>query len=388
VTLSIIAICTAAHALLAWRSDYPEIVRELGVIGGSVRAYALMTHMFLHGSVLHLATNMVVLLAVGSVLERRVGRIAFAAVYLLGGLAGAGASILIDPRIFAAGIGASGAVFAVMALCIVVAPWARLKIWLHFLVAAGRIDVPAAWAFAVGAVMQAFGAVRLAVGSAGGVGYWSHIGGLVLGLAAGVLLRVTRLVRPEAQATADGAAPAQVPAEPAAGDREGPEPTPTAEAAARLGRVRPRRQSRDIVLPYALVGISLAISIAAAVATLTSGSLLGVLAGFQRAWNSGELPRVERYFKESSREALSDQFRQLMRRVEGDSAEAGRTELRISLSDAYPRGKGYAARFLCAPPGKDPHRSKPGEVGTLEIWLSKEAGSWRVSGMTLRNVGD
>jgi len=122
VTVSIAAVNVLVFLALAWRSDYERLIRELGLIGGSIQAHALLTHMFMHGDMLHLLVNMAVFLAVGWVLERRVGRTVFALVYLLGGLAGAAGEILLDPRTFAAGIGASGAVASAIGLCIAAAP--------------------------------------------------------------------------------------------------------------------------------------------------------------------------------------------------------------------------------------------------------------------------
>ncbi len=369
VTVSIAALNVLAFLALAWRSDYDHVVRELGLIGGSVLAHALLTHMFLHGDLLHLLTNMAVLLAVGWVLERRVGRARFILIYLLGGLAGAAGDIFLDPRTFVPGIGASGAVASVIGLCIAVAPWARVRVWFFALVTAGWVSLPAAWLFSVWVALQAIGTLRLAAGLSDGVGYWSHLGGLVFGLAAGLALRAMGKVAPEPQperpegAAGDGAA------------------GPVAAKLQARGRVR------AALAPYVMIAIALAISLGAAVLTLTSGTLLGSLAGFQRDWNSGRLERVEARFDPARRESLVRQFRQLMKDTEANEAE-GRTDYRIALIGASLRDKGRTcvARFHCAPRGRDPFRSEGRDVGRMEVWLEKHGDAWRIGAMSIRGM--
>src|SRR5687767_11376709 len=51
--------------------------------------YRIFTHMFLHGSILHLAANMAVLAYLGSTMERKVGTKKFAFVYFVSAIASA-----------------------------------------------------------------------------------------------------------------------------------------------------------------------------------------------------------------------------------------------------------------------------------------------------------
>lgn len=53
------------------------------------RPITLLTHMFLHGDIMHLAGNMAVLFVVGYTVEAALGRLGFLALYLLGGLGAA-----------------------------------------------------------------------------------------------------------------------------------------------------------------------------------------------------------------------------------------------------------------------------------------------------------
>ncbi|MEQ8674014.1 MAG: rhomboid family intramembrane serine protease [Aggregatilineales bacterium] len=75
--------------------------------------HRLLTAMFMHGSLTHLAFNMLSLYVIGQTVERFFGSIRFALIYFLGGLAGSVLSVLINaPEVNS--VGASGAIFAIV----------------------------------------------------------------------------------------------------------------------------------------------------------------------------------------------------------------------------------------------------------------------------------
>ena len=71
--------------------------------------WRLLTYMFLHGGLMHIAFNMWCLWDLGALCESLYGRWTFAAVYLTTGVAGGVASIAWNPRVLS--VGASGAIF-------------------------------------------------------------------------------------------------------------------------------------------------------------------------------------------------------------------------------------------------------------------------------------
>lgn len=71
--------------------------------------YRLITHMFLHGGLIHLLFNMYALFVVGSEVEQITGTRKFVLVYFLSGFAAALASLYFN--LFGIGVGASGAIF-------------------------------------------------------------------------------------------------------------------------------------------------------------------------------------------------------------------------------------------------------------------------------------
>ena len=78
--------------------------------------YTLITSMFVHFGISHLANNMLLLVGVGNYMERLMGRWKFVSCYLISGLCGNIVSMLYDLRSgeYAVSAGASGAVFGII----------------------------------------------------------------------------------------------------------------------------------------------------------------------------------------------------------------------------------------------------------------------------------
>jgi rhomboid protease GluP len=74
--------------------------------------WRLVSSLFLHGSLLHLAFNMLALWQVGQLVERIFGSLRFTGLYLLSGIAGSLASVMWNPHVNS--VGASGAIFGII----------------------------------------------------------------------------------------------------------------------------------------------------------------------------------------------------------------------------------------------------------------------------------
>src|SRR5918911_1325880 len=98
VTLALIAINLAAFALeLAQGGEVDTFVRRWGLVpadvfGAEGRAAlaTLLTSPFLHAGWLHLLSNLLYLAVFGLPVERRIGSIGFATLYIASGFAGGG----------------------------------------------------------------------------------------------------------------------------------------------------------------------------------------------------------------------------------------------------------------------------------------------------------
>ncbi len=120
VTWGLIAACVAVFILeLAKGAGFDSMTTGLAIRLGadygpltiSGQWWRLLTSMFLHFGVIHIAMNMWCLLMLGSLAERLMGRTAFLVLYFATGLAGSLLSVGVHPENVSAG--ASGAVFGV-----------------------------------------------------------------------------------------------------------------------------------------------------------------------------------------------------------------------------------------------------------------------------------
>jgi membrane associated rhomboid family serine protease len=99
-----------------------SVFQVTGVADGA--PWQLLTSMFTHVQVTHIAFNMVALYVLGPALELAIGRLRFLAVYFVSGLAGSAAVMWFSPT-YQLTLGASGAIFGLMGALLVVAIKAR-----------------------------------------------------------------------------------------------------------------------------------------------------------------------------------------------------------------------------------------------------------------------
>ncbi len=142
----------------------------------------LLTSMFLHGGWMHIAGNMLFLYIFGDNLEDEMGHVWFTLFYLAAGIGAGLLHVVSGPMSMVPTVGASGAIAGVMGGYLLLFPRARVDI-LIFLVIIIRIIPVRAWiVLAVWFGMQILGGAG-ASPDEGGVAYWAHAGGFVVGLA-------------------------------------------------------------------------------------------------------------------------------------------------------------------------------------------------------------
>jgi membrane associated rhomboid family serine protease len=155
---------------------YPAAVTEYGEFGG------LVTSMFLHGGLMHLAGNMLFLWIFGDNMEDEMGHLGFLMFYLATGVAAGLAHVAADPGSVIPTVGASGAIAGVMGGYLLLFPKARVDVLL-ILIVFFRVFPVSAW-IVLGVwfglqLMGGFGAQT----ESDGVAYWAHAGGFIAGVA-------------------------------------------------------------------------------------------------------------------------------------------------------------------------------------------------------------
>jgi membrane associated rhomboid family serine protease/Zn-finger nucleic acid-binding protein len=158
-------------------SDRPErVAHALGLIPLQALAgrwIPFVTHMFLHGSLMHLFGNMYFLWVFGDNVEDRLGGARFLLLYGLSGLGAAAMQIALTPDPSVPMVGASGAISGVMAAYAVLFPKARLVSLIFIFRVHWKTSTYLLFWFG----FQLFGALS----ESSGVAWWAHIGGFIVG---------------------------------------------------------------------------------------------------------------------------------------------------------------------------------------------------------------
>jgi membrane associated rhomboid family serine protease len=150
-------------------------------------AATLITSQFLHGSVLHIAFNMLFLAVFGPDVEYVTGHLRFVAFYLACGVLGGLAQVSAGPGSHVASIGASGAIAGVLGAYIVRFPTSNVATLIPIGCFPLFLRLPAIVVIGLWALVQfmhGFGSMssRVLSEQGGGIAYFAHIGGFLSGI--------------------------------------------------------------------------------------------------------------------------------------------------------------------------------------------------------------
>lgn len=198
VLYAICALNIAIHVVvfLGFRNENPAVLDWFDRLKMSFRHFGWwepFTYQFLHDprGIMHLASNMIFLLAFGGVVEGRLGKVGFLALYLVGG---AVAGLLQVAMTGGSVIGASGSVSVVAGAFLALHPRGQVHgLWL---LPPSRISMPAAWLLGIYAAIDLVNTFTDALGATRtGVGTIAHLAGLAFGLAVCVTLLGTGILK-------------------------------------------------------------------------------------------------------------------------------------------------------------------------------------------------
>jgi membrane associated rhomboid family serine protease len=139
-----------------------------------LQPWTIVTNLFVHAGLWHLAANMLTFYFFGTYLSRLIGERKFLIVYFGGGILGNILFLLLPPSPFSIAVGASGAVFALGGVLAVMRPKLRVFVF----------PIPAPiplWVAIIGGFFL--------ISFIPGIAWQAHLGGLVFGLIAGYFFR-------------------------------------------------------------------------------------------------------------------------------------------------------------------------------------------------------
>ena len=163
-------------------------IKPLNIFQGKY-VWTFLTSMFMHGGFFHIFANMLSLFFIGGLIEKILGAKRYLYFYLTAGLF-AGLFFVLSALVFpndlnAYAVGASGALFGVAGLMVILTP--NLPLYIMFI----PIPIKAKYAipgllivlWLVSVAPMAFGAEQIPIGNT------AHFGGLIAGLVYGVYLK-------------------------------------------------------------------------------------------------------------------------------------------------------------------------------------------------------
>lgn len=164
-------------------SDGPVVVVAPGLKPTPIPVFlTLLTSIFMHGGLAHIAGNMWFLWIFGDNIEHDMGRARYLAFYLVSGILASLAHVLLSawgPSAQIPSLGASGAISGVMGAYLLLHPKRRVTVLLLRMV----MEVPGYVAVGLWFLFQIISGLGVLGGMQTGVAYGAHIGGFLAGLA-------------------------------------------------------------------------------------------------------------------------------------------------------------------------------------------------------------
>jgi membrane associated rhomboid family serine protease len=141
----------------------------------------IFTSMFMHGGLFHIGGNMLYLWIFGNNVEDTLGHGRYLLFYLLSGVAAALAQTAVGPSSMVPMVGASGAVSGVLGAYLLLFPHARVTTLIILGFFFRLVQIPAMVVLGFWIVLQLLNGLG-SFGSSGGVAFFAHIGGFLVGM--------------------------------------------------------------------------------------------------------------------------------------------------------------------------------------------------------------
>ena len=197
VTIALIAVNVLVYIFFAFQGPmvYREAILNLGIIPAELMHMQnliisptlppvanLLTSMFTHADLIHLAGNMWFLWLFGDNVEDRLGHAPYLLFYLLSGLVATFFHVLFNFTSLVPVVGASGAISGILGAYAVLFPHARVRTFVFIFIFIDIIMIPAVFFIGFWILFQVINGLLSLGATGGGVAWFAHIGGFVFGL--------------------------------------------------------------------------------------------------------------------------------------------------------------------------------------------------------------
>jgi membrane associated rhomboid family serine protease len=197
VTIALILVNTIIFLLEVFSPDLETFIQTYALIPNTINfvdvstLYPFITSMYLHGGFFHLFSNMWFLWIFGDNIEATLGSVGFLVFYIISGI---GASLLqyfFAPLSTIPTLGASGAIAGILGAYLVFFPRAKIDTYIFsFYGFLQEVQVPASFMLIYWFIIQFFSGTASLVqtNTTGGVAWWAHVGGFVVGFSLAKML--------------------------------------------------------------------------------------------------------------------------------------------------------------------------------------------------------
>ena len=165
--------------------DNASMIATFAFIPYEFKLFTIFTSMFMHGGIMHIIGNMWFLYIFGDNVESILGHARYLYFYLFCGAGAAVAQFLIEPYSTTPMVGASGAIAGVLGAYMIKFPKARVHVLAVIFIFITTIVVPAQFVLGLWFLMQLSGGLgSLGFDTTGGIAWFAHIGGFIVGISA------------------------------------------------------------------------------------------------------------------------------------------------------------------------------------------------------------
>lgn len=187
-------------AIENWRVDMAAFVRQYGedttygygLNNLELKSWTWITYQFSHAGIVHLFSNMLFLVVIGTAVETLVGGFGLLFLYVAGGIVGGAAFLLYNGHAVTPMVGASASISALLSFYFVVEARKRIRFVYFISPFAGHngfIYLPTLLIFPLFMLVDFTNLIANPDGLGGSVAYSAHVGGSLLGILTGVVAR-------------------------------------------------------------------------------------------------------------------------------------------------------------------------------------------------------